>query len=69
MEGKIWIKKIAFYTSGFVLAIGSIGHGVRFFAGIEVAVAGVIVPMWVSLLSMVVGGLLAIWITIGARRL
>ncbi len=63
------MKKVAYYTSGFLLAIGSIGHGVRFFAGIEFVVAGILVPMWVSLPSMIVGGLLAIWITVGAWRL
>jgi len=63
------MKKIAFYTSGILLAVGSIGHGLRFFASIEVVVAGVIVPLWVSLLSMIVGALLAIWIIVGARRL
>ena len=63
------MKKAAFYTSGIMLAAGAVGHGVRFFAGIEVVVAGIIVPMWVSLPSMIVGGLLAIWITVGAWRL
>jgi len=68
-EETIWMKKAAFYISGFLLAIGSIGHGVHFFAGIEVAVAGILVPTWVSLPSMIVGALLASWITIGAWRL
>jgi len=68
-EGTIWMKKAAYYMSGFLLATGSLGHGVHFFAGIEVAVAGILVPTWVSLPSMIVGGLLAIWIAVGAWRL
>jgi hypothetical protein len=63
------MKKAAYYASSLMLAAGSAGHGVRFFAGIDVAIAGIIVPMWVSLPSMIIGGLLAIWITIGAWRL
>lgn len=63
------MKKAAFYASGVILAIGAIGHGVRFFAGIEIIVAGIAVPMWVSFVAMIIGAALAIWIAMGAWRL
>jgi hypothetical protein len=63
------MKKAAFYTSGVILGLGAVGHGLRLFTGIDIAVAGIIVPMWVSFPAMIIGTLLSIWVTVGARRL
>jgi hypothetical protein len=63
------MKKAAFYIAGVLLAVGSAGHGVRYFSGMEVVVAGITVPMWVSFPAMIVAALLALWIIVGARRL
>lgn len=63
------MKKAAFYTSGVLLAIGSAGHALRLFSGIDIVVAGIIVPGWVSFAAMIIGAALAVWIIVGARRL
>jgi hypothetical protein len=63
------MKKAAFYTSGGILAVSALGHGVRLFTGFDMVVVGIIVPLWMSLPAMIIGALLAIWVTVGARRL
>ncbi len=63
------MQKAALYTSGVIFAAGAIGHAVRLTTGIEIVIARVVVPVWVSFPGVLIAGLLAAWMAVAARRL
>jgi hypothetical protein len=62
------MQKAALYTSGVVFAVVAIAHGVRLIMGIEIVIAGVVVPLWVSFAGALIPALLAFWMAVAARR-
>lgn len=48
-------------VSGVLFTLVAIAHAYRLVAGIEVSIAGTIVPMWPSWFGAAVPALLAIW--------
>ena len=62
------MQKAALYTSGVVFAAVAVAHLVRLTTGFEIAVGGIIVPVWVSFLGALIAALLAAWMVVAARR-
>jgi len=62
------MQKAALYTSGVFFAAGAVGHAVRLATGFEIVIGGVIVPVWVSFPGALIAALLAVWMTVAARR-
>ncbi len=62
------MRKAALYTSGAIFAAGAVVHAVRLATGFEIVVNGVVVPQWVSFPGVLVAALLAVWMTVAARR-
>jgi hypothetical protein len=65
---RIPMHKAALYTAGAIFAVGTVAHAVRLATGFEIAVAGFVVPVWVSVPGVLVAGLLAVWMVLAARR-
>lgn len=68
MQRRTPIQKAALYTSSAFFAVGAVAHAVRLIAGFEIIVAGVMVPVWMSLPGALIAGMLATWMAIAARR-
>ena len=62
------MQKAALYTAGVIFALGTIGHLARLIVGFEIAIAGFVVPVWVSFPGVVAAAGLAIWMVVAARR-
>lgn len=61
---KTTTQKAALYTAGTFFAVGAIAHVVRLFAGFEIAIGGIVVPVWMSF----PGALIAAWMIVAAQR-
>lgn len=49
-------------VAAIIFAIFALGHLVRLIAQAEVLVAGHLVPMWVSVVALIVAGVLSLWL-------
>jgi hypothetical protein len=61
-------KNIALKTAGVIFAVVALLHLLRVVTGFEVAIGGKTIPLWPSIGGLIVGGLLAIWMFLAARR-
>ncbi len=62
------MQMAALYTAGLIFAAGAVAHGVRLITGFEIAIAGTVLPLWVSFPGVLIATLLAIWMATAARR-
>jgi hypothetical protein len=62
------MQKAALYTSCVIFAAVAVAHGVRVTTGIEIAIGGVILPLWLSFPGALIAALLAVWMAVSARR-
>ena len=62
------MQKAALYTAGVIFAAGAVGHVVRLTKGIEIAINGAVLPLWVSFPGVLIAALLAVWMVVAARR-
>lgn len=62
------MQRAALYTSALIFSAGAVGHGLRLVRGFEIAIGGVVVPIWLSYLGVIIAALLAIWMVVAAQR-
>ncbi len=62
------MQTAALYTSGVVFAAVAVGHAARLATDFEISVAGIVVPVWVSLPGALIAAALAAWMVLAARR-
>lgn len=55
-------------VAGIIFSVMAVMHLLRLLYHWEVVIAGLIIPMWVSVLALIVGGILAIWLFVAASR-
>jgi len=48
-------------VASILFAVFALAHLIRLIAHVEVAVGAIHVPMWVSMVALIVAGLLCIW--------
>ncbi len=61
-------RKVALYTAGTIFAAAAVGHLVRLFAGFEIAIGGIFIPVWGSFPAALISAALAVWMVVAARR-
>jgi hypothetical protein len=62
------MQKAALYTSGAFFAVGAVAHATRLATGFDIAIADIVVPVWVSLPGVLIAAALSAWMVIAARR-
>ena len=62
------MQKPALYTSAVIFAVLAVVHAVRLITGFGIVVAGIVVPVWLSLLGMLIAAVLAVWMIVAAWR-
>ena len=62
------MQKAALYTSGIFFAAAAVFHIVRLIIGIDIVIAGVMVPQWGSIPGTLIAALLAVWMLVAARH-
>lgn len=62
------MQKAALYISGIVFAAVAVALGLRLATDFKIVADGVVVPLWISFPGALIAALLALWMTLEARR-
>lgn len=61
-------KNVALTIAGIIFLLVALLHLLRVVTGFEIVIGGKTIPLWPSIGGLIVGGLLAIWMFLAARR-